>query len=306
MKVLVPIALTSAMLTSSTIAEPAAGETAWVSAASYTLGDQRIRSTTHRVYEALVTHTGRTDLPEVDDVYWLDVGPTARWAAFDTEISTQSTVATNMTYVLRPGFFNAIAFYGMDGAAISLIVKDAPGGSVIYAYSGDLYNLPLDWYDYAFGLTTKRNKLILKDITPYPDAEVTITVTAGAGITVKAGMIMMGDLRPLLGEAAWGGAEYGVSAEPVNYSRITTDKYGTTSIVKGRSVTDMRGKVLMPKSNADYFLAQVQDVLSTPCAVITTDALGYDGLNVFGLLSGSMTYDSFGTASFNFLVKGLV
>lgn len=306
MKVLAPITLTDAMLSSSTIAEPAAGETAWVSAAAHTLGDQRIRATTHKVYEALITHTGRTALPEVDTTYWLEIGPTAKWAVFDTEISTASTIVTPLTYVLRPGFFNAIAFYGLDGTNISVSVKDAPAGAVIYSYSGDLLSLPMDWYDWAFGPIKTRTKLILDGITPYPDAELTLTITAAVGVTVGAGMIVVGDLRAFMGEVDWGGVEYGVSAEPVNYSRISTDQYGTTRIVNGRSVTDMRGKVVMPRDAADYFLANVQEVLSTPCAWIATEAAGYEGLNVFGLGSGAMSYDSFGHAVFSFYVKGLV
>lgn len=306
MNVLVPITITPTMLTSSTIAEPAAGETEWVSAASYTLGDLLIRTATHRVYEANITHTGRTALPENDGVYWRDVGPTAKWAAFDGEISTASTATTSMTYVLRPGPFNALIFYGLDGAAISVSEKNAPGGSVVYTYSGDLLSLPLDWYDWAFGIVKTRSKLILSGITPYADPELTITITAGTGTAVGVGLIAIGDLRPFIGDAEWGGTQPGATAEPVNYARISTDEDGTTRIRKGRAVTDMRVKVVMPRTSADYFLANVQDVLSTPVAVIATDAEGFDGLNVFGLLSGSMGYDSFGHAVFSGYVKGLV
>jgi hypothetical protein len=304
--VLVPTALTDAMLSSSTIAEPAAGETAWVSAGTYVLGDVRIRTTTHRKYSALIGHTGRTALPEADPTYWEDIGPTNRWAPFDAQISTPCAATTSFTYVLRPGFFNAVSFYGLNGAAISISVKDAPGGAVVFSYTGDLFNLPLDWYDYAFGVIRSRDRLFVSGITPYPDAELTITISAGSGVPVGVGLIVIGDLRPFLGDAEWGGTQQGASAEPVNYSRIETDDFGNTRIVKRRSVTDMRLSVAMPREVADFFLANVQDVLSTPAAVIATDAPGYDGLNVFGLLSGSLSYDSFNTAIFNGYVKGLV
>ena len=304
--VLVPVTVTDSMLISSTIAEPAAGETAWVSAGTYTLGQEVISTTTHRVYSALINHTGRTITPDLDTTYWNDERPTKKWAAFDNEISTASTIVTPLTYVIKPGFFNALAFYGLDGANIAVTVKDQTGGTVIFTHTGDLLNLPLDWYDWAFGVIKTRSKLMLTGITPYPNAEITITITAGAGVTVGAGMIVVGDLRNFLGDATWGGTQYGASAEPVNYARITTDTFGTTKIIKGRAVTDMRFKVLMPREWADFFLANVQDVLSTPAAWIATTAENYDGLNVFGLGSGSLSYDSYGHAVFNGYVKGLV
>lgn len=306
MNVLVPITITPAMLTSSSIGEPATGETLWVSAGSYTQGDLRIRTTTHRVYEANITHTGRTALPEADSVYWRDVGPTALWAAFDGEISTASKAITSMSYVLRPGPFNTLIFYGLEGVGISVSLKNAPGGSVVFTYSGDILNLPLDWYDWAFGIVKARSKLLLSNITPYADPELTITITAGTGAAVGVGLIALGDLRPFIGDAEWGGTQPGATAEPINYARISTDADGTTRIRAGRAVTDMRIKVVMPRTSADYFLANVQEVLSTPVAVIATDAEGFDGLNVFGLLSGSMSYDSFGHAIFSGYVKGLV
>ena len=39
---------------------------------------------------------------------------------------------------------------------------------------------------------------------------------------------------------------------------------------------------------------------------VSTAATGYDYLNVFGLISGSVKADSFGTASFDFSVKGFL
>jgi hypothetical protein len=306
MNVLVPITITDSMLVSSTIAEPASGETAWVSGGTYALSDRRIRTTTHRVYECVKAHIGVTTLPENDTVNWLDVGPTLRWAAFDNEVSTPSSAVTPLTYVLQPGFFNAVAFYGMDGADISAIVKDAPGGTVIFSYSGSLQEPPIDWYEWLFSPIRPLSKLVLRDIVPYPEAELTISITATAGTTVSAGMIAIGDMRLLIGDAEWGGTEYGATAEPVDFSYIKTEFDGTTSIKKRRNATDMRVRVVMPRESADYALSTMQEVLSVPAAWIATDAPGFAGLNVFGLGTGSLGYDSNGHAVFSIYVKGLV
>ena len=68
----------------------------------------------------------------------------------------------------------------------------------------------------------------------------------------------------------------------------------------------MRGSVAMPAANADYANQLVQQVLDVPVSIVSATATGYDYLNVFGLISGSVKADSFGTASFDFSVKGFL
>lgn len=307
MKILVPITLTDAMLSSSTIAEPAAGETAWSAATSYTVGQRCILASTHRVYENLIAGVNATSPDQAltgATPRWLDYGPTLRWAAFDGVVNTPSTATSTFTYVLLPGFFNALVFYGMDGATLSVSIKDAPGGTVFYTYSGSLLEPPVDYYDYYFGVIRGLSKLVLSDILLYANPEVTITVT-GVG-TVEAGMIAFGDLRPLISEGGIGGTQQGASAEPFTYSYINTDAFGRTSIVRRHSATNMRASVVLPKTDADAALATVQSVLDVPAAWIATDAEGYAGLNVFGLGSGSLGYEGPNHATLNITVKGFI
>ncbi|MCX8017402.1 MAG: hypothetical protein N2690_05830, partial [Rhodocyclaceae bacterium] len=111
-----PLTITDAMIGAGTsIPEPAAGEVAWASGGSYSAGDVRIRTATHRKYMALQTHSGRSTPPESDPQYWEDVGPTMRWAPFDQYVSTGASATTSLTYVLRPGYFNSLALYGLVG-----------------------------------------------------------------------------------------------------------------------------------------------------------------------------------------------
>lgn len=304
--VLVPITITDAMLTSSTVAEPAAGETAWVSAGAYAVGDLRIRTTTHRVYKCVQAHTGRTALPEVDSAYWLDVYATNKWSVFDKFASTQSTIVTPLTVVLRPGFCNAVALLDLDGATVSLSYKDAPGGTVVDTRTISLLDDPLDWYDWAFGTFRTKSKVIFENLVPYADPELTISVTAAGGATVKCGMVALGDYRNLLDQAEYGGPEYGATAEPVTYSYIKTDEYGNTVIKQRGSASDMRIRVVLPKGNSDVALATVQSVLDVPAVWVASTKAGYAGLTVFGLASGSLSYDNYAYDTFSINVKGMM
>lgn len=302
--VIVPTEIDDSKLTSTSVSEPDTGETAWVSAGTYALGDVRIRTSTHRKYEALIEHTGRTTAPESDPTYWLDIGPTNAWACFDDAVSTATTDASPITLVLQPGNFDAIAFYGVQAESIEITVKDEPAGSVIFNQTYDMQVPPLDWWDWFFGEVRQLTKLAVTGIEPYPDAELTIEITGASSVSV--GMITIGDNRSLIGDSDWGGPLHGASAEPRSFSQITTDLDGTTSIVRRRSATDMRLQVVVPRDAADYCLATIQDVLDLPCAWIGSTASGYEGLNSFGLGSGALVYENATHAVLSLNVKGLV
>lgn len=309
MNIIIPTPITAAMIGAGTsIAEPSTSETAWDSGVAYAVGDVRIRATTHRKYRCAVAHTSAaTPVPEDDPTRWLDIGPTDRWAPFDRYTNTRASTVTSLTYVLNPGYVNALALYGLIGAQYSITIKDAPAGATIYSKTGFLTQDPQGWYEYLFVAQPAVDKLVLQNLPIRPTAEITITITAAAGQPVGVGMIVVGDFVPLVGDTAeFGGVQYGASAEPVTYSYINTDEYGNTTIVRRHAATNMRCTVMMPRMFADAALQRLQSVLDQPVACIATTSKGYDGLNVFGLISTSpVSYDSFNIASIDIQVKGL-
>lgn len=306
---LVPIEVTDAMVSSSTVAEPDAGEAVWNAATAYAVDDEVIRTSTHRVYTCVVAGTDAT--PPEQSIYkttprWVDTRPTNKWAAFDGMTSTQTAIVTPLTYVLRPGTINAIAFYGLDGATLDVSIKDAPGGSVVYTYTQDLIEPPLDHYDYYFGRIKTLTKVLIKDLVPYADPEVTITITAALGVTVKAGMIALGDLRTLVTEGNFGGTVAGAKARPTTYSYIKTDDFGNTTIVRRSKATDLEITVPLENSDTDAALLTIQEILDVPVAVFASDAPGFTGLNTFGLVSGDVAYQGPVYSTVQISVKGLI
>ena len=302
MRVLVPTQITDDLLTSSTIDEPDTGETVWTPSTAYALGDRRYRAETHRIYECVQAHTSRTQLPEEDTMYWLEYKPTNRWAMFDGMVSTASKATEEITVVLEPGWFNALALFGLDGESIDITVKDAPGGDVIYSYTGELIEDVGDWYEFFFSPIKPRSKLILSGIEPYAAAELTVTLTGADGTQVALGLLAVGDLRTI---SERHGVLAGATAEPVDYSYVKTFDDGTKRIVKRNAATDMRASVVLARSEIPYALATVQELLSVPAVWIGNKTAAFDGLSVFGLGSASFQYEST-RATMNLTVKGLI
>lgn len=307
MKILFPVTITASMIKAgTTIAEPdtGRGESLWVSAGSYTVAQEKIYN--HKTYSCVQTHTGRTTTPDLDSAYWLvnDRKPSNQWAPFDYYTDTPAVATSPLTYVLEPGFINGLSIYNPVGDAIAITVKDVTGGTVIKSYSSDLYDQALGLYELLFAPVRQIQKIVLSDIPISPTAEVTITIT-GTG-TVSVGMISLGDWRTVIGAADWGGVQYGASAEPKTYSYIKFNDDNTSTIKRRGKSTDMRGTVAMPAASADYAAQLIQQVLDVPVSIICTQTPGYDYLNVFGLISGSVKADTAATSSFDFSVKGFL
>lgn len=303
MNIINPITITAAMIGGGT--SLAEDPTAAWSSGTYAVGDERHVVATHRVYKCALAGSS-TVSPELDPTRWADTRPTNKWAPFDIYTSTAAATVTSMIYVLTPGYFNAIALYGLTGSQYTLTVKDVTGGAVIYTRSGYLSADPIGWYEYLFGTLKTINKLVFTGIPIRPASEITLTITAATGEAVGLGMLAVGDYVSLSGEGDLGGALQGASAEPVTYSYIRTNADGTTTIVRRHAATNLRVTIAMPREEADAVLQAMQDVLDVPVAWIATDANGYAGLSTFGIGSGSMRYDSFNVANFEINVKGLV
>jgi hypothetical protein len=303
LSVLAPVPVDDTILASSTAAEN--DYPAWSSSAAYTAGMFCISAVTHRVYECITPNTGK-DPTDINNqagnvAYWLDSGPTNRWAMFDAEVSTQTVVASPLTVVLRPGSFTGLYLAGLDAGAISITVKDTPGGSIIYSYTGQLEgSQPADYDEYCFDRFKPLTDFLVNDIQQYNSAELTITLSSGGGGTVKCGVLAVGDLRPL------GRTQRGAKAKPKTYSYIKTDDYGRTSIKRRKSALDMTATAILDLSEANSVTSLIQSLLDVPAVWIGSGLPEYGFLRCFGLGSGEISADNAEYCTLSLSVQGLI
>lgn len=258
MKVIPPLPITDALLTSSTAAEPGPGETAWVSGTTYALGDVRIRATTHRKYERLVAGAG-TVPPENDALNWLDVGPTNRWAMFDLLRNSATSVASPLTVTITPGRrVNALALMGMvaDSATITMTV----GATTVYSVTQSLIlRRTVNWTDYFFGEFKLQPSVLRFDLPPFSGAAITVTLTSATG-NVECGALVLGTAVHL------GDVQYQAVSGALNFSSVTRDAFGNAVLVPRRTVpkTD---QVLVAKKASVNKLREVRESLNAIPAV---------------------------------------
>lgn len=308
--IMAPIAITAAMITSTTITpEDASG--VYSSGATYAKGNRVHVVATHRVYESLQDSNTNHDptLPEnqVDGTgagtWWLDLRPTNLFAMFDGMVSTQSFDTGTLTVVLTPGAFNGFALFGLDGDHIHITGRTTPGGTVYYDYDEDLEGSePPDYYEYFFDPFKPQTQLIATGLLPYASAELTVTVTKTTG-DAKIGMLAVGLFSSL------GAPLRGATVEPIDYSYISTDAFGTTTVKKRYNATGMTISGKSSIEDASSVLDVVKKLLGIPCVVIGSTKANFQGMTVFGLVSGRMAYapdNAVDEVTLNLNVKGLV
>lgn len=245
MRVVVPLTITDAILTSSTIAEPSSGETAYSSGTTYAIGDEVINATTHRKYQSLTAGNVGNALPsypsETQNTNWLDIGPTNKWAMFDLIRNTQSVDDSPITVTLAPGVrINTVALLGVEGDTISITgVADAV---TVYSYTADLRTRDVvTWYGYFFTPFNTDTSAIVFDLPPISGMSITIEITRATD-QPKCGSVVIGNYTYI------GAVQFGAVSDAQNYSTIDRDIFGNATLIPRRSVPKTQQKLIADSS----------------------------------------------------------
>lgn len=304
LSVLAPVPVDDTILISSTA--PENDYAPWASGTTYSSGAFCISTVTHRVYQSMIDGNLGKDPTDIKNqsgtpVYWMDYGPTNRWAMFDGEVNTQTVIASPLTIVLRPGNFTAFYLAGLDADEIDIVVTDAPGGNVVYSYSAALEgSQPGDYDEYFFDRFKPLTDFLASDIGQYTSAELAVTLSSPTGV-VKCGVLAIGDLRAL------GRTQRGAKAKPKTYSYIKTDDFGKTSIKRRKSAKDLSASALIDKSEANTVTDLITDLLDVPAVWICSGLQEYAFLRVYGLGSGEVSADGpEGYCQLSLSVQGLI
>lgn len=277
MKVLKPLNVTDAVLTSSSIAEDDHPE--WVSGTTYSVGDLRIRASTHRVYKRLTAGAGTT-APESDPTNWLDFAPTNRWAAFDQVVGTISKGPSPLTYVLQTGGVDSVALFELTGKQVQVVLKDAPGGTVVYDRTVALDASSIEsFYDWFFIEFEQKKAIALTDLPlQFAQAEMTVTITATGG-DAEVGVLRPGTSSDL------GETNYNATVGIEDYSKKDRDEFGNLVIVERAYSQRVSATMDVPTNAFARIFRTLASLRATPCVYIGTEVEGYEPMLVYGFFS---------------------
>lgn len=298
MKVIYPVALTDATLDASNVAET--DYSAWDVGTAYTTGNNVIVTTgVHKVYEAVTGGTGHD--PTTDDgTYWIEVGATNRWKAFDGFIADQVSNSGTITYSIIPtGVVTGIAFFGLSATSVRVQVTDTTP-TVIYDQTVDLVDGTgvVDWFTFFTEALVYDTEALLIDLPCYAGYTLDITISAGAG-TAKVGQIVFGRVINL------GETVDGTRPGYKSYSVKSTDAFGRTSFVQ-RAIADRVEFIFVGPTADQRRIGRVVKELDTLPAVWFADAdMIAFGVMVYGVPSAySAPLSAGGTTFFTLEIEG--
>jgi hypothetical protein len=252
----------------------------WSSGTTYSEGDRVILTSTHKVYESLLSGNVGNDPTVISSpVYWIEVGPTNRWAAFDTSVSTQTVQANNITYSLIPGrAVNSIAALNItNGTEINITMYSPSAGSpgIVYQKNIDLTPYPLiaDWYSWFFGVRKVPSQDIQLDLPSYTDGEITFELLGGSDLAL--GVLLLGQ------QLSFGrGIKYNARVGIQDYSRKETNEFGDTILVQRAFAKRANFELFIDKAETDILQTVLSDIRATPVLWIGSNE--YESTTLFG------------------------
>jgi hypothetical protein len=251
---------------------------AWSSITTYAEGDRVILTSTHRIYESL-QGANLNKNPVTETTFWVEVGPTNRWAVFDTSVSTQTAQSTNITYTLEPGIaINSLAILNLtDADEINIQITSPSSGSpgIVYTETVDLgLTSPFsDWYNWFFGIRSRPSQYIVTNLPIYTDGIFEIEILGGTDLAV--GVILIGQ-QQRFGRGIRLGARVGIQ----DYSRKETSEFGETILVQRAFAKKANFDLFIDKAEVDTLQIYLSALRATPALWIGSTE--YESTTVFG------------------------
>lgn len=269
MKLLRPLTVTDAELTSSTVAE--ADAPAYNAATTYPAEAKVLYQ--HRIYEsAAAGNVGNT--PSTSPDKWVDTGPSNRWAMFDRAVGTLTKSGTTLTVVMQAGLIDALAFLETQAASARVrLVNNTTtvfDRTISFEAGGKAIT---DWYLYFFAPVGRAKSMVVEDIPMYGDGTLTVTLTHETA--VECGALLLGTIYPL------GETQARPQLSFSDYSRKETNAFGATDIVERAWAKKASLQVVVPTSSVDEVLGELVRVRARPVLYIGDKRL--DWLRVYGL-----------------------
>ena len=244
MKALLPISLAFDDLTLCSVPETDAPS--WNAASSYSVGDRVLRLTTHRIYERVLAGTS-AGLPEADNVNWLDVGPSNRWAPFDANPGTVCLFPPSQTPArwafLLPDDVRDVVLLHVRGSAIQLRINGALTRDV-----------SLD-----SGQVTPA--VIITGIWAPVGATLDLQIIGSTNSTEvensELGWCGLGELLDL------GRTLPGATLSLTDYSTKTTDDFGVVSVTRRPYARRLQAQAVVPTDDVDTLSAALAALRAT-------------------------------------------
>lgn len=250
---------------------------AWSAATTYSK-DQKV-DYGEGYYNSLV-NSNLNNIPDVvGSTFWEFIGPDNKHAMFDGQVSTATTKATSpMTVTIAPGIVNSLAMIDLVGTSVTITMTDGGASPPVYSRTVGLDgSIVFDWFTYFFNPFVQLAEVVLTDLPPYSNGQITMTLSSGTAVAI--GELLVGIVYEL-GEE---GMEQGAAVGIIDYSRKDTDnETGITTFTRRAFSKRMSGQFLLNNGQLNAVQRILADIRAVPSVFIGSEAADYSPLIVYG------------------------
>lgn len=301
MKVIEPVAVTDATLTSSSVPENDHSE--WDISTTYDADDYVIViGSTHKIYQSSQGSNLGNDPTTDDGTWWVEISATNRWKAFDQKISDKVTRSGSIFYSITVATPVAgIAFFGLEAPEVRVRIYDLDplkiyDETVGLVDAGEI----VDWYTFfTFDTIEYDTEALFVNLPVYVGYRIDITIGDGTG-TAKVGQIVLGKVATL------GQTIDGTSIGIEDYSTKSRDDFGNAILVERAFADEVRFQFAMASSDARRVKRTLARLRAVPAVYFADEEMVRYGATVFGFFKDFDIPLSSGGVSFaNLEIEGL-
>lgn len=245
---------------------------------TYAQGDMVQDNVAHLIYESQAgANTGNA---LTDAAKWLKVGATNARAAFDDEIGTATSGASPLVHVFQPGGTDGLIIMDAVAGSGSVVMRDAPGGTVVYNRTLDFDATRIESvFDWFFAEPELMTSALLTDLpAQYTSCELTVTLNYTGG-DVAAGVIKPGRVLEM-GQTQLG-ARVGIQSR----TKLNENDFGNLTIVRRPSSKKGSFTVTTEARRFNVLYRALRALDGILCAWIPTDVEGLEEAAMYGLFS---------------------
>jgi hypothetical protein len=213
-----------------------------------------------------------------DPAFWLDIGPSNRWAMFDSYNGTATTDASLIDVTMNlTGRADSLALLALESAISARVIVSTIADGTLYDMTYTLTSTDgiADWYSWFFEEIDRKTNLLLTDLPIYNNPTVRVVLTGTGTSTLECGNLVVGQSKDL-GRTLHDGAQVGI----IDYSRKEADDFGNYTIVQRAFSKRGSFQMRISKAQSDGIHQVLSDFRATPAVYAATSE--YDSTLIFG------------------------
>lgn len=277
-KMIPVIPITDAMLVSSTV--PENDFPAWAAGTTYnasTKGTPVKVIKGHQIWESVQGGNTGNDPEDDGSEWWVAMGATNRWRAFDGYIQDKSKQAESLNWVIKPGQINSsVSLFDMQAAEVVITVTHPTLGEIFNETYPLIDNSDvIDAWTYFTLPIARTPNLTVTDMPSYSVAEISITLN-NPNTTASVGQITIGQ-QELLGRTL---NEIPLGID--DYTRLNEDQFGrTTPVIRGYARTATPA-VMVDSVRVPYLERRIAEQRGVPTVWAFDTRYGENALAYYG------------------------